>query len=369
MKRRRVLLGGLAALAATLAPASWAVLRHPRFGREPAGGRLERLKQSPHYGNGRFHNLIPTPRFAPGVNMASVLRDFYLKKHERLVPQDPLPTIKSNLKAPPPEDVAVWFGHSSWLIQVNGRRVLIDPVFSDHAAPFSFLTRAFPGTSVFTPADLPGLDAVLVSHNHWDHLDYATVMALKNRVPRIVCPLGLGAYFAAWGFPEEQVRELDWNEKVALPGLEIHALPARHYSRRLWAEDATFWCGFALTTPSRRVFYSGDSGYGPHFAEIGRRFGGFDLTLMECGQYDPSWPFIHMAPEESAKAAADLGARLVLPSHLGRFTIANHAWDDPYIRLTKACENAAFRLMTPKIGEVVRLDAPGQGEAWWRGRE
>jgi L-ascorbate metabolism protein UlaG (beta-lactamase superfamily) len=186
-------------------------------------------------------------------------------------------------------------------------------------------------------------------------------------VKHVICPLGVGAYFEYWDFPKEKICEGDWYDRIPLgENITVHVLPARHYSGRLMAKNKTLWAGFALETPNRGIFFSGDSGYGPHFSKIGEAFQGFDLVLLDCGQYDPRWAYIHMTPEEAAQAAADLGARAMIPAHVGRFTIANHPWDEPFKRLIEACQNKPYRLLTPEIGEpVVPDDNPSRFSRWW----
>lgn len=221
----------------------------------------------------------------------------------------------------------------------------------------SFLNKAFDGTSIYRDEDMPVIDCLLISHDHWDHLDYPTVTALQSKIKQVICPLGVGAYFQDWDFPEEKIYEGDWDDRIALgKDAMVHVLPARHYSGRLFKENKTLWAGFAIETFGRRIFYSGDSGYGPHFSKIGAAFHGFDLVMLDCGQYDPRWAFIHMTPEEAARAAHDLGAQALMPAHVGRFAIANHAWDEPFLRLTEASRGKSYRLMTHRIGELAELD-------------
>jgi len=196
------------------------------------------------------------------------------------------------------KDVVVWLGHSSYFMQLGGKRILIDPVFSSSAAPVSFANKAFNGTNLYTAEDMPEIDYLLISHDHWDHLDYPTVIALKPKVKNVVCGLGVGSYFEDWGFEPILIHEADWFTVLEFEdGLIIHVLPSRHFSGRLFTRNKTLWTGFALVTPDRRVFYSGDGGYGPHFKQIGEMFNGFDLVIMENGQYDKNWPYIHMMPE------------------------------------------------------------------------
>lgn len=347
----------------------------PKIGPLPEGARLDRIAASPNYVNGEFRNLLPTEVLTNGKGQLATMWDFLFVPKERLRPDHPLPMLKTDLKAlvSRQDDAVVWFGHSSLFLRLGGNNVLVDPVFGSYAAPFFFLNRAFAGNFPYAPDDMPDIDCLLISHDHWDHLDHDTLAALRPRIKDIICPLGVGSILEEWGFAPERIHEADWNEDVRLAqGLAIHVLPARHFSGRWITRNKTLWAGFLLETPGRKVFYSGDSGYGPHFADIGEQYGPVDLAIMENGQYDPSWKNIHMMPEEAAKGAEDLRAKAVLSVHAGRFTISNHAWDDPYKRLAAASEGKPFRLLTPRIGEVVDLEKPEQRFAsWWetRGRE
>ena len=218
---------------------------------------------------------------------------------------------------------------------------------------------------------MPEIDYLLITHDHWDHLDYPSVKALQSKTRNVVCGLGLGAYFEHWGFAKEQIHEGDWFAALQLEkGFTIHVLPARHYSGRLLTRNKTLWAGYALETPNRRILFSGDSGYGPHIAEIGRRFDGFDLVVLDSGQYDERWPYIHMTPDEAAQAAQVLQAKAFLPGHIAKFTLAKHSWDDPFRRITAASERKNYRLLTPMIGEPIGFDNDKQRFShWWEGIE
>ncbi|MTV48305.1 MBL fold metallo-hydrolase [Heliobacillus mobilis] len=345
-------------------------LQHPKFGRLPDGSNLERIKSSPHYLDNRFQNLIPTPQFTGEQSSASSLWEFLFTKKERLRPTDPIPSIKTDLMAlDKGKDTVIWLGHSSYYMQLGGKGILIDPVFSSYAAPVSFANKAFEGTNPYTADDIPEIDYLLISHDHWDHLDYPTVTALKAKVKNVICPLGVGSYFEQWGFEKQRIHEGDWFSSLELEkDFTAHVLPARHFSGRLLTRDKTLWAGFALVTPQRRIFYSGDSGYGPHFKQIGEMLNGFDLAILENGQYDKSWANIHMMPEEVAMAAEELKTKALLPGHSGKFAISNHPWDDPLKRITLASQNKNYRLLTPMIGEPVYLDKEQQGfSQWWEG--
>lgn len=339
-----------------------------RFGRLPQGERLDRISQSPNYRDGIFHNREPIPQIVEGGGGLGLWLKFLLRDGEGLTPPEPLPVVKTDLKAMDPNaDAVVWLGHSSYFIRLGGKAILIDPVLSDHASPVSFSTRAFDGTTIYTPEDMPVIDYLLISHDHWDHLDYDTVTALRPKIRHVVTGLGVGAHFSRWGFPDEMVQEADWGEAVpAEDGLAVYVLTARHFSGRLFDRNRTLWASFALETPDRRVFYSGDSGYGSHFKEIGERFGGFDFVMVDSGQYDAQWPYVHMMPEQAAQAAEDLRAQAAMPSHAGRFNIAFHSWNEPFRRFVAAGSGRSYRVVTPEIGEVVDLGDQSQPfSPWW----
>lgn len=366
------MLGSLFIVVLCSALGTYFLLNQPRFGDSPQGERLDIIEKSPNYVGNEFNNLIPTPKFSKDTSTFAIIWKSLTEPKERLVPDKPLPAVKTDLKAlDRAGDVVIWLGHSSYFIQLGGKRILLDPVLSDYAAPFRFFNKAFPGTSLYRAEDIPAIDYLLISHDHWDHLDYATVKALQNKVRHVVCPLGVGSYFEGWGYVADKIFEADWYEQISpTENFTIHVLPARHYSGRLFRQNRTLWAGFALESGSRRLFFSGDSGYGPHFAEIGRRFGRFDFVALDCGQYDDRWSYIHMTPEEAAIAASDLNADAFLPAHVGRFSIARHAWDDPFIRVAAASEDRHFKLLTPLIGEPVNLDNRMQRfTRWWQDLE
>ena len=359
----------LALLTAILFLGACAYLQHPKFGAYPEGERLEKIQRSPHHVDGEFRNLTETPRFSDGNSMFSIFAGDLFKRFENLRPALPLPTAKTDLKAlDTRQDTIVWLGHSSYFVLFGGKRILIDPVLSPFAAPVSFSTQAFEGTNLYTADEIPEIDVLLITHDHWDHLDHATVTALEGKVRKVFAPLGVGAHLERWGYAREKVHEADWYEKLELlPDLAIHLVPARHYSGRWLTRNKSLWGGFVLEYSKQRILFSGDTGYGPHFKELGQRFGGFDLVALDMGQYDPRWPYIHMTPEEAAQAAEDLQTKTLLPAHVGRFNIARHAWTEPFERISAASEGKPYRLATPKIGEPLRVGDAGQRFAhWWQ---
>ncbi|WP_336741458.1 MBL fold metallo-hydrolase [Aureimonas altamirensis] len=283
-------------------------------------------------------------------------------------PQGELPTVRTDLATlDPADDLVIWLGHSSYFVQLAGCRILIDPVFSPNAAPIPRANAAFEGTSFYAVENMPEIDLLLITHDHYDHLDYHTIRDLQPKVRQVMAGLGIGAHFEAWGYAPDIVHEADWYETVRMaPELDIHVTPARHYSGRTFTRDKSLWVGFALTTPERRIFISGDTGYGEHFAEIARRYGPFDWVTLDAGQYDPRWANVHMTPEEAAQAAEDLQARALTLAHAGRFSIAPHDWNDPFRRMVVASEGRSYELWTPEIGRAFYLDGRAQAfTPWW----
>ncbi|AMO47903.1 MBL fold metallo-hydrolase [Kosakonia oryzendophytica] len=338
------------------------------FGQLPQGEQLTAVEKSPNYHDGKFQNTLPTPGFTGKKNMLAAWWDFLVTKRENARPQQPLPIVHTDLASLPlAEDTLVWMGHSSWYLQLAGKRILIDPVLSDYAAPFSFLNKAFAGNEAWTAQSMPEIDLLIISHDHYDHLDYATIKALMPKIKRVVTPLGVGSHLRYWGMDPAIIEEADWQQKVAISDdLTVHVLPARHFSGRGLKRNQTLWASFMFVTPERKVYYSGDTGYGPHFKAIGEHFGAVDVAIMENGQYDEDWKYIHMMPEEAAQAAQELNARAVLPGHAGRFVLAKHTWDDPYKRLAAASLGKSYRLLTPRLGEpVFAADSAQRFRAWW----
>lgn len=280
------------AIGVCLGAGACAVFNQAKFGKPPEGERLARVSASPHYRDGEFHNTVATPTLVEGQSTFTILVNDLFTGKVRPRPAQPLPTERPDLASLALDnDLVIWLGHSGYYMQLAGNRILVDPVFSDHGAPFSFLNKTFSGTDLYSAADMPEIDYLIISHDHWDHLDHATVADLLPKVKVAVMPLGVGAHFAHWGYPAEKLVEADWNTALRFENdLTVHVTPARHYSGRLFAKNKTLWAGFVLETPERRIFFSGDSGYGPHFADIAGRFDGFDLAALDGGQYDPRWP-------------------------------------------------------------------------------
>lgn len=341
------------------------------MGKAPAGARLQRIRRSPNYDGKTFHNLVPTEVTREGVSFFKMLRDFSNRPKDTAPPR-PLPSVQTNLKSLPDGQASiVWFGHSSYLLKIGKTHILVDPVFSGNASPFTFFAKAFPGSNGYGVEDMPEtLEAVLLTHDHYDHLDYKTILRLKTRTNHFYTSLGVGAHLEYWGIPPDKITELDWWESATFdengrpagetpPGagpMTLTATPGRHFSGRAFKRGGAIWSAFVLQASGYKLFLGGDSGYEQHFRNIGERFGPFDLAILECGQYHENWPFIHMQPEETVQAARDLKAATLLPVHWGKFTLSLHPWNEPIRRVTAAAEKAGLPITTPRIGEIVRIN-------------
>jgi len=348
------------------------VFKHPRYGKKPSGERLALIQKSPNYKNGKFENVSFTPELAEGYGYFNVISEFLFKKVDRKIPTDSIPTIKTNLlELSIDQDVLVWFGHSSYYIQLKGKRFLIDPVFSGNASPVYGTTKAFKGTDIYTANDFPEIDYLLITHDHYDHLDYKTIMELKPKIKKIICALGVGSHFEFWGFQKELIIEKDWHEKIELDqNLTLYTTPSRHFSGRSTKRCNTLWTSFVLATRDFKMYLGGDSGYDTHYAEIGNKFGPFDIALIDNGQYNPAWKYIHNLPEDVIKAIKDIQAKRVFPVHSSKFSLALHPWDEPLKKVTElnAASQNPIPLITPKIGELVELRNENQEfQQWWKG--
>lgn len=344
-------------------------MQQPKFGKRPAGERLERMINSPNYKNGQFQNLSKTPALTEGVSYYAVIKEFFFTKKKRKIPASMLPSKKTDLKnLNPDENVLVWFGHSTYFMQIDGKKILVDPVLSGQASPVKFTTKSFKGSDVFIADEIPEIDYLFITHDHWDHLDYETILKLRAKVKKVITGLGVGAHLEHWGYDKNIIFETDWNEELKLDdGFVVNTAPARHFSGRGFKRNGTLWLSFILRTPGMKIYIGGDSGYDNHFTEIGKQYGPFDLAILENGQYDKSWKYIHMMPEEAVQAAKDLNAKLLLPVHWSKFSLSNHEWDDPIIRLVKEANRKNMPLLHPSIGEKINLKDPVNNFAWWEG--
>ena len=346
-----------------------AVLRQPQFGKQPSGERLEIIKRSPNFKDGAFQNITPT---SFSINFGEGIRELLFNKYKKTKPPGEIPVVRMDLTAiDSSKNIFVWFGHSSYLLQVNGNRFLVDPVLSNHASPISFINKAFKGSDVFTGDDIPPVDYLLITHDHYDHLDYRTVTSLRHKIDTIICPLGVGAHFERWGFNKNTIIEKDWNQTIPIANQStVHTVTARHFSGRGIKRNQTLWTSYVLQTPDSNIFIGCDGGYGSHFLDIAEQFGPFDLVFLENGQYNRLWPNVHAFPEETIKIARELQAKRIMPIHSGKFAISSHDWDEPLKRITELGDSLNLHILIPKIGELVYINDTTQTFArWWEDLE
>jgi L-ascorbate metabolism protein UlaG (beta-lactamase superfamily) len=335
-----------------------------QLGENPRGDELARLDTLPNYKNGSFENLAERADSAGRHN-----RWLFLHRRPKTVrPTSPLPWVKTDLKAlTAPAPTIVWFGHSSLLIKTGQGNILIDPIFSNHAGPVPGLVTAFPGTKHYHASDMPQIDVLIISHDHYDHLDYRTLVKLKDKIKMAVVPLGIGSDLIYWGFDPKKIIELNWNQSTILPGgLQVTATPTQHRSNRTYGkENRTLWASYVIQAGNYRLFYGGDGGYGAYFKQIGKQYGPFDLALLECGQYSPNWPWTHLWFGQAAQAAVDLRARLLQPVHWAKFVEADQPWNEPIKKLLPAAEKLGVPINVPRIGEPYTLGDPPRKIDWW----
>ncbi|MGC3947351.1 MAG: MBL fold metallo-hydrolase [Chryseolinea sp.] len=357
------------AIAAVLTLITVFYMRQDKFGKAPENNRLARMQKSPHFKDGKFQNLSVTPELTEGNTLWGVTYKQFFEAAPRRRPVDVIPSVKSNLlNIPIDSNYLVWFGHSSYLIQIDGKRILVDPVFSGNASPVPYTNTSFKGTDIFTANDLPEIDYLFISHDHYDHVDYETLLALKPKVKKVICGLGVGAHFEQWGYDPAVLDERDWYETIELgDGFKVFTEPARHFSGRGFTRNNTLWMSYVVQAPSMKFYIGGDSGYDTHYAEIGSKHGPIDLAMLDNGQYNAAWQYIHNLPREVVQAAKDLRAKRLFPVHSSKFMMANHPWDEPLKQVTEL-NSGNIPLVTPVIGEVVDLnDTTRQFKPWWVG--
>ncbi len=333
-----------------------------------SGISLERMQASPNYQDGKFVNSIPTDLLKNGAV-------WYMFKNRLFGNYKGFPPSEIPIKLLQPEYFetlplsglrTIWLGHSGVLIEMDGIRLLVDPVFSRVISPVSFFgpKRFHPPPIALT--DLPRIDAVMISHDHHDHLDKTATQYLAARGTFFLVPLGIGTNLKKWKIQESQIVELDWWESSMVGQVRLNCTPARHFSGRNYFDyNQTLWSSWAIIGTKNRVFSSGDTGYSDHFQEIGYRFGPFDLTLMKVGGYDPYWPDIHLTPEQAIDAHLDVRGQRLLPVHWSAYDLSLHDWDEPIKRTVKAAKQKNIDLITPHIGEIVDMDLPFSSSSWW----
>lgn len=332
----------------------------------PEGARLARVQRSPQYAGGKFRNKEQDPN--PRTSTREMLRRQFFGEEQR-APLQPVPVLHPAYATPPASGLAAtWMGWSSVLVEIDGHRLLTDPVWSDRCSPSTLVGPHRFHAPPIALDRLPPIDVVVISHDHYDHLDMPVVRALSRKGTRFAVPLGIGAHLERWGVPPQQIAELDWNESVAIKGLRLTATPSRHYSGRdPRHNDETLWATWVVKGPAHAIFFSGDTGYIEDFKKIGNDHGPFDLTLIKIGAYDPTWEWIHMNPEDAVRAHADLRGRVMLPVHWATFNLGFHAWREPADRAVAAAAKAGVALAMPKLGERIEIGGElSPIDPWWQ---
>ncbi len=342
----------------------------PEFGGKATKEQKDFYSQSQNYKDGKFNNL-------GNVEMSMDFNKFvkslvgYFNPSPKTKPSTDISVQKiDSLSIVHYKDSTrmVWFGHSTFLLQMNGKNILIDPMFGDVPAPHPMLGgKRFSSDLPIQIEKLPKIDAVILSHDHYDHLDYGSILKLKDKVDHFYTPLGVGIHLQEWGIPQQSITELDWWQESAFDDLIFRCTPAQHFSGRgVNDRGNTLWASWIIQSKTENIFFSGDSGYGSHFKEIGNKYGPFDFAMMECGQYNEMWKEIHMMPEETAQAGIDVRAKIIMPIHWGAFKLAMHSWTDPVERIITKASELGIPVLVPKIGEDIHLGQQNiETITWW----
>jgi L-ascorbate metabolism protein UlaG (beta-lactamase superfamily) len=334
------------------------------FGKQATGARLSRMEHSPAWRAGQFANPQPLH------NDPWLMLKGFFRKSAYGSPSEPPPTIsrdRASFAVPPATGLRVtWLGHSTMLVEIDGRRVLTDPVWGERVSPLTWMGPRRWFAPPLPLAELPPVDAVIISHDHYDHLDFPTISAMRHWDTTFVVPLGVGAHLEYWGVPAARIVELDWWQETEVKGLRLVATPARHASgRAAYDNNETLWAGWAMIGPRHRAYFSGDTGLFPGLVDIGERLGPFDVTLIESGAYNRAWPDWHLGPEQAVRAHQMVRGRLMIPVHWGLFNLAYHAWTEPAERVLAEAAKRGVTVAVPRAGQSVEPGAPPVFERWW----
>ncbi|MEP1034839.1 MBL fold metallo-hydrolase [Ekhidna sp.] len=345
----------------------------PQIGGKASGERLARMEKAQNYVGGKFQNTVETKMEMSFKDVRRTLAHYLFADKTFKNPQEPIRVQPFNAQAfeqVPDDSIAfTWFGHSTILMKINGVTILADPVIEgQRASMFSFMgPERFDYSRHISVNDLPNIDAVILSHDHYDHLDYPTIKALNDKVSRFFLPLGVGAHFEEWGVSADNITELNWWDEIELEGLKLAFTPTRHFSGRGFGDRfKTLWGSWVIIGENKRLYFSGDSGYFEGFKEIGEKYGPFDLTFMECGAYNEGWSEIHMFPEETAQAHLDVKGKLLMPIHWGKFDLSLHSWKESVERLSQRAAEENVRLFTPEVGQMIFLSDSNNLDKWWK---
>jgi len=352
-----------------LAVATYIVIKQPQFGRPPGGNHFEQIKTSNQHNGKTFENPGKVDVHMGFGKLADVFRAYRSAPDDRK-PSDLIPVLHPEVdeidRGPDSVLMVTWFGHSAFLIEMEGKTLMLDPMLGPASAPFEFMTKRFNGDLAISLADIPPIDAVLFSHDHYDHLDYLSILALKEKVGHFFVPLGLGAHLRHWGVEDAKITEMDWWEETSFGELTFACTPAQHFSgRSINDRNNTLWASWALIGKKTRIYFSGDSGYFPGFKQIGDLYGPFDIALIECGQYNELWSEIHMMPEQTAPACVDVQSSVLMPIHWGMFNLALHSWTEPVERVSVAASALGLQLVTPRVGERFAMHDSLPNDRWW----
>ena len=342
-----------------------------RMGTKPSKIEIDKFQNSENYNTEKKQFQNRRPKLVEEMRKrlmtwGEVWNFMFGDKPENTVPEK-LPEVKPDIAEflKESDDLKViWFGHSSFMLNISGKIILVDPVFSDAASPVSFMVKRFQ-KPVIKPEELPEIDYILISHDHYDHLDMETIKFFKDKNITFITPLGVGSYLKGWEVSSEKIIEKDWWQEENFEGIKFIATPAQHFSGRSFSSNVTLWASWIIETDEHKIYYSGDSGYDTHFKEIGNKYGPFDVAFIESGQYNMKWQEVHMLPEESVKAFEDLKADKYFPVHWGMFELAPHSWYEPVEKLYNFSIEKKFELYSPKIGELVNLNKPYNIVKWW----
>jgi L-ascorbate metabolism protein UlaG (beta-lactamase superfamily) len=330
---------------------------HPTFGGSLSKKDRRSYSTFENFSKGKFINQQPTDMNMNLSSILSMLKDSISNDKERK-PGSPLSISSIDWsKINNGEDSLTWFGHSTFLLSIDGKKILVDPMFGNSPSPVAFAGgKRYSKDLLYIIDELPAIDAVFITHDHYDHLDYSSILKLKDKVSHFIVPYGVGGHLHRWGIMKEKMNELNWWDELNWKGLTIASVPAQHFSGRgMFNRNTTLWTGYVILGKKNRFYTSGDGGYGPHFREIGERYGPFDLTLIEGGQFDRRWAEIHMMPEKSVQAHLDVRGKNMMLIHWGAFTLAYHGWSEPVERAILEAKEKEVKLIAPRIGETVLL--------------